>query len=275
MSRFSLAGLIALSFFLAPLTALADEVEDAQTRAEAAASAGDFETAAKQATKAFSLARKTRGKDHSSVGPLALQAGNYLLENRQLDRAIAAFSMSVKNAVDNHGANSIKTVKPLRALAAAKLRNGDRDDALEMYQRIATIVERGSGEESVRTAGALVDAARVGVSIGRYGVARTGLRQAVRGYKKAGNEYGKQLAEAQLLLGRGYLLDKGDPMNNYPQGGEWVRKAIQGYETNYPQGSQVTMDVYTQLLKDIAGTPMQPRMGPRLEEQLARHKAAK
>jgi tetratricopeptide (TPR) repeat protein len=275
MQRLSLAALLALGLLLAPLSALADAADDAQESAKAAAAAGDYETAAKQATRAFSLARKNRGKSDASVGPLALQAGDYLLKNRQIDRAIAAYSMSVKNAVSNHGANSIKTVKPLRALAAAKFRNGDRSEALEMYERCATIVERGTGEDSPRTAAALVDVGRVGVQLARYGVARTQLRQAVRGFKKAGDDYARQLAEAQLLLGRGYLLDKGDPMNNYPEGGEWVRKAMAGYETNYPVGSQEVKDVYTQLLTDIAGTPMQKRMGPRLEEQLARHKAAK
>jgi len=265
--------ILAIMFLAIP--AGADAVDDEEARGAAAAKAGDYDTAAKAFTQAFVLARKQRGKNDPSVGPLALEAGKALLETSQIDRATVAFSIAVKNAQVNHGKASIKNAEPLRMLALASDRNSDRTKARTIYEELIKLLRRTTGEDSLRTANALMAAAELDIRTQNLGIARRRLRDAIRGFKKAGSEFRRETAKARVLLGIAYILDSSDWKKNLPAGGEILREGIQNYEMAYPLGSPEVIAMYENLLLQVDGTPIGDKMGDKLSGRLAEHKAAK
>lgn len=274
-STLVLSSILALAIVSLAIPAGADAVDDEAARGAAAAKAGDYETAAKAFTRAVGLARKQRGKNDPSVGPLALEAGKALLETSKIDRAIAAFSLAVKNAQVNHGKASIKNAEPLRMLALASDRNSDRTKARTVYEELIKLLRRRTGEDSLQTANALVVAAELDIRTENFGVARRRLRDAIRGFKKAGSESKREIAEAQVLLGIAFILDSSDWKKNLPAGGEFLREGIQNYEMAYPLGSPEVIAMYEKLLQQVDGTPIAERMGDKLTGRLSEHKAAK
>lgn len=274
-SALALSAVLSLAILSLAIPAGADAVDDEEARGVAAAKAGDYETAATAFTKAVGLARKQRGKNDPSVGPLALEAGKALLEAHKIDRAVKAFGLAVKNAQVNHGKASIKNAEPLRMYALALERNSDRTKARTVYEELIKLLRRTTGEDSLRTANALVAAAELDIRTQNFGVARRRLRDAMRGFKKAGATSTRDLAEAQVLSGIAYILDSSDWKKYLPLGGELLREGIQNYERSYPLGSPEVIAMYEQLLAQLDGTPVAERMGDKLTGRLAEHKAAK
>lgn len=275
MSRYALAVLFALAALLLAAPVAADAIDDEAAKGAAAAEAGDQKTAATAYTRAVGLARKKRGKDDASVGPLALEAGKALLASHNIDRAIAALTISVKNTQINHGKVSLKNAEPLEVLAEASERNSDYTKARKYHEQHIKVLRLSTGEDSLRSANALLAAARLDVKREYFSIARRRMRDASKGFKKAGEEGKAGLAEAQVLTGVAYILDSVDWKKNLPLGGESVREGIQAYEAHYPLGSPEIITMYEQLLLQVNGTPVAERMGDKLTVRLAQHKAAR
>ena len=259
---------------VASLPAWADVVAEEQARGRAAIAAGDHQAGADALTKALMRARKERGNDDPSIGPLAIEAGQALLDAHDTKRATAAFSIAVKNAQDVHGKSSIEVAEPIRLLADAARRNGDTEKARTYHKHHIKLLERVTGKGSLRTAAALVDAADLDIRTKQFSQARTRLRSAIDVFKKAGGSSTPDLAAAQMRMGSAYMLDPKNPFDNFTEGRRFIGKAVDTYEGHFPKGSQEIIEVYEALLAEIAGSPIEEKLGGELNERLDGHRSA-
>ena len=138
-----------------------------------------------------------------------------------------------------------------------------------------TRAERASGRASLKTADALVAAAEVDIRSNQYSLARTRLRGAIGAYRKAGSERTPDLAAAQRMLGTACMLDTRKPAKDFPEGRRFIRQAVDTYEGHYAEDSNEIIDVYEELLAQIAGSPIEEKLGDKLHAHLAEHRAAR